>query len=641
MKIKILIFFSFLFFYLTIQLLGQGYVSKSGKASRAFNQAKEHFQLYMVTQAIESLKETIDYDPEYIDAYLLMAQIYFEIDSAQLQVESLNKAIELDPDYFPPAFINRAEGNITLGMYEKALNDVKHFSENYGSRYEKFTPLVDHIQRKCEFAVSAIKNPVNIELIALPEYINTFRNEYWPSFTVDNQHFYYTLQTEIGLNRSREDIWTCALKNAQFNRPEPLGEPVNSRDNEGASFVSPDGRYILFTGCNRDDGIGSCDIYLTVRKDNEWLKPKNLGRLVNSRQWDSRPVISSDGTQLYFASNRPGGFGKSDLYKCNLMGYDVDGFPIWDTPVNLGKTINTEGDEMAPFIHPDNVTLYFSSDYHPGMGRLDLFKSVFIDGKWSEPVNMGYPINTHGSELGIFVQSNGTTAFIDKEIGNIRQRDIFRFELPVHLQAGKATYVKGKVVDKETNAPLVALVDLTDFATSNPIVSISSNSNGEFLIALITGKKYGLTVDKVSYLFYSDHFVIDKNSIESYDLFIELEPIKVGSSTILNNVFFETDSFILSPESKTELDRVVLFLKQNPTVKVEIGGHTDDRGSAAHNQKLSENRSKSVYLYVTENGIPMDRLKYAGYGAALPIAPNADEQGRAKNRRTEMVILEN
>jgi flagellar motor protein MotB len=641
MKIKLRLLNIILFLCLFLNTFGQDIGTKSRKAAQAFMQAKEHFQLYMFSHAIESLKEATQHDPGFVDAYLMLAQIYFEIDSSRYQVEALNKALELDSECFPPAYINRAEGLILLGKYNQALTDVNFFIDKYMSRYEKFRPLVDLVKRKCEFAIDALKNPLDIELIPLPEYINTFRNEYWPSFTVDNQQFYYTMQTEIGVNRSREDIWTSTLKDATYSRPKPIGEPVNTRDNEGASFISPDGRYILFTGCNRADGFGSCDIYMTVRKDNEWLKPRNLGKTVNGRHWDARPVISSDGTQLYFASNRPGGFGKSDLYKCNLVGYDGDGFPIWDKPINLGSVINTEGNEMAPFIHPDNITLYFSSDFHPGMGRLDLFKTVLVDGKWSEPMNLGYPINTSGAELGIFVQSNGKTAFIDKEVGTSRQRDIFHFELPTALQAGKATYVKGKVVDMETKLPLVAVVDLYNFVSSDPIMSISSNSNGEFLIALVAGKKYGLTVDRISYLFYSDHFIIDNVDVEAYELHIELEPIRVGSRTVLNNVFFETDSFVLSPESKTELDRVVKFLSQNPTVKVEISGHTDDRGSAAYNQKLSENRSKAVYSYIMENGIVEGRLTFVGYGASKPIESNLEEKGRSKNRRTEMKILEN
>ncbi|MGI6478196.1 MAG: OmpA family protein [Salinivirgaceae bacterium] len=631
-----------LLFFISIRLysVSQEVITRSWRAGQAFKQAKEHYNLRVYNLAIESLQEAIYRDPEFIDAHFLLAQIYYEIDSANLLVEQLNRALSIDPEYFPPAYINRAEGYIRLGKYDESLEDIIFFEKKYGVEYERFKPYVDLIKSKAEFAVEALKNPVSIDLKSLPSNINTYRDEYWPSFTVDNKQFFYTLKVEMGYNRFNEEIWTCDLTDGIYNDPKPVGYPVNTEFNEGASFVSPDGRYILFTGCNRNDGFGSCDIYMTVLNDGEWLKPKNLGPVVNSRHWESRPVISSDGTQLYFASNRPGGFGKSDIYRCDLKGYDKDGFPVWGKPVNLGPNINTEGDEMSPFIHPDNVTLYFSSNYYPGMGRFDLYKSEFVEGKWTKPVNLGYPINTHGDEIGIFVQADGKTAFIDKEVGDRRQQDIFYFELPEPAQAGMVTYVKGKVIDKETKKALSAVIDMNDFDLPDSILTVTSNSNGEFLIALVAGKKYGLTVDRESYMFYSGHFVVEKKDIEAYEILVELEPIKIGSKTILNNVFYKTDSYELSPVSKTELNKVVRLLKQNPTVKVEISGHTDNVGTEVYNQKLSENRAKSVYQYISEAGISEDRLSFKGYGQKRNIASNADEHGRAKNRRTEIEIVE-
>lgn len=639
MKLKPYLFALAVGIIISTSLLAQELPSRSRRAVQAFNQAKEHFRLRMYAPAIESLEEAVDRDPEYVDAYLLLAQIYYETDSSLLQVKYLDKAIELAPNYFPPAYINRAEGNMLLGKYYEALDDIVYFNDKYGHSYSQFRPLIELLLNKALFAVESVKNPVSIQLTQLPQTINTQSDEYWPSFTVDNKQFYYTLKSDLGRNRFREDIWTCRVDNNGYSEAKPVGTPVNSEFNEGASFISPDGRYILFTGCNRQDGFGSCDIYLTVYSNGEWLKPKNLGKTVNSPFWESRPVISSDGTQLYFASNRPGGIGKSDLYMSRLKGFDNEGFPVWDKPTNLGPIINTEGDEMSPFIHPDNVTLYFASNYYPGLGRFDIYKTQLVEGKWTKPVNLGYPINTNGSELGIFVQSNGKKAFIDKEVGATRQRDIFCFDLPQTAQAGKVTYVKGVVIDKETREPLSAQIDLNNFETPDSILSIKSDNKGNFLIALIAGKTYGLTVDKTSYLFYSSHFAIDSTKIEAFEITVELEPLKVGKKTILNNVFFETDSYVITPTSQTELNKVVKLMKQNPTIKIEISGHTDDTGAGQHNMTLSENRAQSVFNYIKDSGIAEERLTYKGYGANNPIAPNNDNAGRAKNRRTEMKII--
>ena len=634
-KIYILLFLLFS----TNQLISQKYNTKSRRAGISFDQAREHYGLRMYKHAIGALNDALQYDSEFIDAYLFLAQIYQEIDSIEQQVATITRVFQLDPNCFPPGYINRAEGYHLLGQYELALLDIQYFTLKYGTQYPKQVNSINRLKEACEFSLEATKNPENIQLISMPQNINTINHEYWPSFTVDNQQFYYTVQSLSPNRRNRENIWTCAVLNEVYQNPMPIGSPVNSNDNEGASFVSPDGRYILFTGCNRSDGYGSCDIYMSVRKDNEWLKPQNLGKNVNSRYWDSRPVISSDGNKLYFASNRPGGFGKSDIYASDFLGYDAGGFPIWDVPKNLGSIINTEGDEMAPFIHPDNKTLYFSSDYHIGLGRQDLFKSVY-DKTWSKPINLGFPINSANTEIGIFVQSNGKTAFIEKETGNQKQRDIFHFELPKPLQAGRASYVKGKVVDKETKMPILADVEINDFVSQSARIRISSNSDGEFLIALAAGEKYGLTVEKIGYLFYSDHFIISPDSDDAYDIYIELEPIKVGNRTILNNVFFETDSYTLSPESQNELRRVVELLKLNPNIKIEISGHTDDRGTIDHNKKLSENRSKSVYEYLVNQNIDKERLTFFGYGSTVPIQSNKDNIGRSKNRRTEIKIME-
>ncbi|MDD4746967.1 MAG: OmpA family protein [Salinivirgaceae bacterium] len=622
-------------------LHSQPYNTKNRRAGTAFNQAKEHYSLYMYSRAIVALKDAIQYDPSFIDAHLFLAQIYKDVDSIELQVKVMSDVFAIDPECFPPGYINRAEGYLLLGQYELALFDIEYFNLRYKSFYPKEMDAINRMKKSCEFSIEAIKNPTNINLEPLPPSINTLENEYWPSFTVDNKQFFYTVQLNTDNRRRREDIWTCFVENDVYSIGIPIGQPVNTMDNEGASFISPDGRYVLFTGCNRPDGYGSCDIYMTVKKDGAWLKPRNLGKNVNSPAWESRPVISSDGNKLYFASSRKGGFGKSDIYVSDFMGYDQSGFPIWDVPKNLGAVINTEGDEMAPFIHPDNKTLYFSSDFHTGMGRQDIFKTVLENDVWSAPVNLGYPINSPNSEMGIFVQSNGKTAFIAKETGVTKHIDIYKFQLPKTMQAGLATFVKGIVVDKETKLPLETEVEINDFVSSDVRFSIWSNSSGEFLVALAAGEQYSLTVNKTGYLFYSDHFEIENIEISGYDIYVELEPIKVGSKTVLNNVFFETDSYELSPESQNELQRILRLLKSNPNVIIEIGGHTDNRGSDDHNKKLSQNRSKSVYEYLINQNIDKSRLTYVGYGSSVPVKTNENAAGRAKNRRTEIKIIGN
>ncbi len=608
------------------------------RSQKAFEQGKNYYDMRIFGMAIESLKEALSYDPNYVDAYLLLAQSYYEVDSVEQQLWAINKVLQLNPEIFPPIYIARAEAYHLLGQYENAYRDIEYFKKRYLDLYNKNEKYIDRVESKVGFSLNAVKNPLDVQIRPLPPQINTFRDEYWPSFTVDNSWFLFTRQTRINKDRFREDLWICQVNGGIFGTPQPLDD-INSNDNEGASFMSPDGRYILFTGCNRPDGLGSCDIYLTVNKDGKWATPKRLGPTVNSKHWESRPVISADGKTLYFASNRPGGYGRIDLYKSSLLGYDSDGFPIWGPAENLGPEINTEGNEMAPFIHPDNITLYFSSNYHPGLGRYDIFKSVFKNGKWSKPVNLEYPINTEKDEIGIFVQSDGKTAYISKKTGNPIRWDIFYFELPAPLQAKKVTYAKGQVEDKVTHAPISATIEMFDVDKPEDFIVVNSNNYGEFLVSMVSGKRYGMNVDREGYLFYSNHFEIDTLNPESYNLLIQLEPIKEGAVLVLNNVFFDFDSYNLTAESKKELAKLVTFLKQNPSVKIEIGGHTDNMGETSYNKNLSENRAKSVYNYLIQNGIDRYRLTFKGYGASQPVADNNSEDGRALNRRTEIKIL--
>lgn len=633
------------FFLAVFQVNSQQYTTRSSRAKKAFEQAQNMYGMYAFGQAVEYLKDCIKHDPKYVDAWFFMAQIYRDIDSLDLHISALTRGIGLDSAIYPPAFLLRSEAWLSQGEYEKSLSDATYFIEHSSVEFEKLQPMAIRLKKSCEFAIENLKTPSDIDLKPLPNTINTRLDEYWPSFTVDNQRFYYTVKTPTPHGRYREDIYTCYMTDSTiYDNPNPLDAPVNTNDNEGASFISPDGRYLFFTGCNRSDGYGSCDIYMAMQEDNGWSRPKNVGKLVNSRQWESRPVVSYDGNNLYFASNRQGGYGKSDIYMSKKTGYGPDGFPIWDIPQNLGAVVNTPGDEMAPFIHADNKTLYFSSDYHIGMGNFDLFKTELVDGKWTKPINLAYPINSYLSEIGIFVQSNGTQAYVDKEVienGNEKtiNRDIFTFYLPEEARAGKATYVSGKVVGKDTKQPLSVNVEIYDFDTKSYLMTLKSNPNGTFLVAMAAGKKYGLTVERSEYLFYSDHFEIDPKQIEAYKLYIELEPVKAGNRTVLNNVFFETGSYILSSDSKAELDRIVSFLIQNPTVTVEIGGHTDITGSEQNNKLLSENRSKEVYNYLINNNVSNTRLSYKGYASSKPIDDNETTLGRAKNRRTEMTII--
>ena len=366
-----------------------------------------------------------------------------------------------------------------------------------------------------------------------------------------------------------------------------------------------------------------------------------MGIRVNSSAWDSQPSISSDGKTLYFASSRSGGKGNMDIWKSTR---DDNG--IWTAPVNLGDSINTGRDEQSPFIHPDGKTLYFCSSGHPGMGSYDIFYSRMDDnGNWSTATNIGYPINSSDADGFLFVNAIGNKAYFSSEkFGGKGGLDIYSFDLYEAARPTAVTYMKGTVYDSKTKKRLQAKFELVDLSNSKTVAQSESDPlTGEFLVSLPSDRNYALNVSRDGYLFYSENFELkgDHSQLKPFMKDVYLQPIEAGSIVILKNIFFDFDKFDLKPESLIELNRLLDLLKKNPALKIEIGGHTDNKGTAEYNQKLSESRSRSVFDFLVNKGIDKSRLSYKGYGLTKPIDTNDTDEGRANNRRTEFKVVSN
>ncbi|MPM25221.1 Protein TolB [bioreactor metagenome] len=414
-----------------------------------------------------------------------------------------------------------------------------------------------------------------------------------------------------------------------------MSDKINSPDNEGAHTISPDGKILYFTACNRQAGKGSCDIYMSEWYRGGWDYPVNLYE-INSKAWDSQPSISPDGRTLYFTSSRNGG---KDLF---VTHFGDNG--EWSEPVPLPSNINTSGNEMSPFLHPDGKTLYFTSDGHLGMGGLDIFYSKMIDDStWSDPVNIGYPINTYRDEAFLFVSASGEKAYFASGGLDTRNMDILSFELYKEARPDPVTYMKGIVTDISTGLPLQASFELTDLSSEKVIASSSSDEDGSFLLCIPTGRDYMLNVSADKYLFYSDNFNLTgvQTKTDPYIKNIQMQPATSNAVVVLKNIFFDTDKFDLKPESYAELEKVRLMLVSNPKMRIEIGGHTDNTGSIEHNKTLSENRAKAVVNYLVSKGISASRMTYKGYGDTVPISTNDTPEGRALNRRTEFKVISN
>lgn len=629
-------------------VVGQTYTSTSKKAIRHFEKAMEHFNARENGEAIVSLRSAIEQDPIFVEPHVLLATIFTENKETDKAIEAYNRSFELSPDFYPPNYYNVGMLELSKGYYAKA---GPHFDQflSYPGFDSDFVNKARHNSEVCAFAQHSMKNPVPFEPTNLGARVNSEYDEYFPGITADDSYLLFTRRIKDKANYfgEQEDFFVSRKQNGVWGYSKNLGPPINTHHNEGSPTISPDGQLIIFSACEELDGygsgrkgFGSCDIFFVKKIGERWSRPLNIGPPISSPAWDVQPSYSSDGTTLYFVSQRKGTMGGSDIWVTQLTPEGV-----WGDPKNLGEVINTVNQEEAVFIHPDNQTLYFASDGHVGMGGLDIFMSKRgEDGNWGEPQNLGYPINTFNDENGLIVGAGGEMAFFSSNReGGQGGLDLYSFPLHDKVRPVKVTYVKGNVYDSETRDPLSSRFELIDLATGKVVVeSYSNKGNGEFLVCLPVNKDYALNVSRKGYVFFSENYSLKStgDASQPFAMDVPLQKIRKGARVILKNIFFETGSFQLKDASRIELRKVRTFMGENPNIQIEIGGHTDDVGDEISNQLLSENRARAVYEQLIMDGIDADRLSFKGYGEGAPIAPNTDENGRARNRRTEFSIVE-
>ncbi len=615
--------------------------TENKKAIKFFQEGLRYYDNKMNSEAEELFLKAIKADGRFIEAHILLGDTYFDMDRKDEAIGMYKKVVEIDDSFFSNTYFQLAQMEMSVGAYEDA---IKHY--NIYLEKKRVNPRskekAEQQLRNAEFGAKAVKQPVPFDPTNLGPNVNTADYEYFPVLTADRQTLVFTRNKRRTAGMDfQEDFYISFLNSeGEWGMAMNLGDPINTDDNEGAQTITADGQQLFFTGCNRKGGMGSCDIYRSVREGRSWSRPENLGAPVNSNKWESQPSISSDGKTLYFASNREGGKGGSDIYVTRL---GANG--LWTDPRNLADSINTDGAEETPFIHPDGRTLYFTSDGHVGMGGKDIYVvRMKDDGTWGTPKNLGFPINTHKDEMGLFVDATGALAYFasDRE-GGQGKLDIYSFPLYDAVRPTPVTYVKGVVKDRDSKRPLGARFELIDLSTSQTVVeSRSDRVSGEFLVCLPVGHDYGLNVSKDGYLFHSENFSLTTMADEGkpYRMNVELQPIEFGKSVVLRNIFFETGSFDLKPESTAELEKLLAFMEQNPKIRIEIGGHTDNVGQRQDNQVLSENRANAVRLYLQDKGIDAARMTHKGYADMEPVDTNDTAEGRARNRRTEFKVTE-
>ncbi|MBU6157609.1 MAG: OmpA family protein [Bacteroidetes bacterium] len=587
-------------------------------------------------KALELIDECIEANPRFVDAWLSKGGILSTQKKYKAALDAYEKGIALDTVYAYHFLLPYSIALAGNGQFQDALNAVQRLLQKptINERYQKSAQF----RKKCyEFALAFESKKQNQSYLFSPknlgEAVNSSFSEYFPSLTIDEKQLVFTRR----VNHSNEDFFISHPFEGTWQKATPLPGQLNSELNEGAQQIAQDGSMLVYTGCNRKEGEGSCDLYVSYFSKNQWSEGYNLGWPINSEQWESQPCLSPDKRALYFAARLAGGFGGSDLYVSYLQKNGR-----WGKPENMGAAINTAGDESSPFIHADNQTFYFTSNGLPGYGGTDLFlMRKNSDGNWDIPQNLGYPINTIDDEGTLIVAADGNTAYYASDRSDsYGGLDLYTFSLPEYAQPLPTYWVSGKVYDVKTKEGLPALIELTEINSARVVSKVQTQEDGSYLVPLPSGKNYAFNVARKGYLFYSSSFLLEKKeNNNTYQQDIPLIPIETGSSIVLNNIFFHTGSAELESSSKIELEKLIQLLQENPAMYIEIIGHTDNVGKAADNLRLSDQRAKAVVDYLLSKGIEAARLKSKGMGDTQPKADNLSSEGRAQNRRTELKVL--
>lgn len=549
--------------------------------------------------------------------------------------------ITICPDKNPVIYYLLGEINFKRKMY---LNAEKYFQKaiNLGLG-ESANKKAKEMYNQAKVIGDIIQNPVpfNPQIV---KGVSTTSDEYLPVLSPDQETIFYTRRgekKEMGsLTKSiTEEFVFSKEESTEFNTGSPMPFPFNRNSNEGGASITIDNKTLYFTVCqNMVGGYNNCDLFYTQKRTDEWSEIMAFNKKINKKDsWESQPSVSADGNSIIFASDRKGGFGAADLY---IIRKNVKG--EWDDPENLGENINSRKNEKSPFLHTDNETLFFASDQFPSVGGYDIFFSRKDSlGSWQKPQNIGFPINTVSDELGLFVSTDGKKAyFASNQLDGVGGWDLYTFDLYDAAKPKKVLFLKGELKDENGKTIDNATIELKNIRTKEKhLVQVQ---NGEYTAAytLDEGDDVLLTINKKGFAFNATYISSEDEILDSpSELNLSVQQLKDGKAFRLDNIYFVTNSFALSPLSKEILTAFSEYLILNTSLKVAIHGHTDNVGSASDNLILSENRAKEVFQYLLEMGLTNRRVTYKGFGEKKPISSNKSKQGRANNRRTEFVIL--
>lgn len=620
-------------------VFAQGLSTTNKKAIELYTEADNYRVRGQYREALNLLNQAIAKDRNFSEAYFRQGLILKAVrDYPQsTKVFLYGLSITQDARKQKPYFYELGDNYLQEGNYAKALECLDRYLESEILNKTKMEQATLW-KRNAQFGLRNQKTVSSFLPRMLSDTVNAFAMQYFPVMTADEGELIFTRRVGGG-NDDDEDLVICRKDSlGRWMPPQSISANINSRLNEGTCTISADGRQLIFTSCIGRRGYGSCDLFESRKVGNEWTVPVNLGPEVNSPAWESQPSLSSDGRTLYFVSDRRGGSGHKDIY----VSYKLENGK-WTKAENLGPNINTPYDEISPFIHVNGRTLFIASNGKPGFGGYDIYRSEYENGAWTATENFGSPVNNHEDQFSLFITRDGKKGFYSHE-DNFKANSsvLYEMDVPEEMQVKyKSNYVKGIVRDARTKLPLGARVELFNINRNELTSFVQADSvSGEYLMVLTQGAEYALYVSHPGHLFKSLNFNYEvQENLVPVLLDVYLDPVQAGASAVLNNIFFDLNKYDLKDKSVTELDKVVRFLSENPTIRIEISGHTDNAGTAAYNLQLSQKRAQAVGTYLVAHGIAATRLTQKGYGAEKPLAPNDTEENRQKNRRIEFRLL--
>ena len=637
MRLAICIIFLFSFFCFLNPVFSQQCYPEEKKDKRLINKIKRLINKLDYYEALAILKSNKKQIAEF---YVLKSEILWRMGEYFNAEDEASKALFICPDSFPNAYYFLGEiaykrrDYVNADIYLAKALDLK-ISEPY---YDDATLLRD----KSKTLADIINNPVDFNP-QLVKGISTKHDEYLPIISPDQELAFFTRRsTRENFNsivaQSIEEFVCSEKIDGDFLVGKALSDPFNVESNEGGASITIDNKILYYTKCVRNQkGYNNCDIYYVDRIFDRWSEVKMFsGEVSSADSWESQPSVSFDGNTIIFASDRVGGYGKTDLYEIIKIN------DSWSEPRNLGSIINSSEYEKSPYLHTDGKTLFFASTNFPSLGGFDIFYSRKDSlGSWQRPVNIGFPINTSFDEISLFVTTDGEKAyFSSNHLDGVGGWDVYSFDLHDGAKPERVLFLKGNLFNENKLFSGAVELEIKNIKTEEVVkIKVDSGSYvSSFTLGanddvLITIKKEGFAFNSV-YIDSKDSLFKAPSSLD-----FELESIDEGKSFTISDIYFDNNSYEIKRSTKEILIEFAKYLEINHALIVQINGFTDNIGGVLENKLLSENRARAVMNILVSEGVLPERLSFAGFGESFPVASNTTEEGRARNRRTEFKVI--